>query len=819
MDALRGDLRYAIRALLRSPGFSAVAISTLALGIGLTTAVFSVVDTVLMRPLPFADGERIVVVWETLRDISRGSASPGHFRDWTEQSTVFEATAAARATTYNLADAGDPERVSAMRVTPGYFRVAHIPAVVGRYFAEQDVDAEERVVILSHGLWQSRFGSNPSIVGRTIRLSGEPFTVIGVASPTYALTDPGRAGLAGGFSAQLWTPLTFTPEERSNYGLRAFLVLAKLKPGISRDAAQADLEPITRRIAERNPIEMVSRWVDIQPLQDVLVGNVSMPLLLLFATVAFVLLIGCANIAGLLLARATARRKEIAIRASLGGSPSRIARQLLTESVTLAVAGGCLAIVVAQVAIRFFVNNAPQNVPRLGDAGLQPEVLLFAMAVTAMAAVVFGLAPAVRAARTDLQSFLHHGQNSFAGISRDRLRSLMVVGEVSLTAVLLVCAGLLVRSALNLREVPFGFDAQNVLTARLALPTARYQEADTIADAYRRMLEHIRAIPGVSVASASTNVPLGGNSVDAVITAEGKTFRPDALPSPHIRLVAEDYFQAVGMRIVRGRSLESSDMASGAAHVLVINERLAAILWPGEDPVGRRVSAWTAGPEPEWREVVGIVGDVRTFGRQFAVQPEMFMPYTQAPQGAWDVFQRSMVLTVRPSSSWAETYVTSLRHAVWAVDPSLPLYDVRTMANIVVASTTTGRFYMRLIALLAVTGLGLAALGLYGVIAYFVSWRGREIGIRVVLGARPSGVVRMVIRHGLTTTFAGIVIGLGAALMLTRLMTRVLFEVEPSDPQTFIAVAILLLMTTLLASYLPARRAARIDPVVALRAE
>lgn len=820
LDQFRQDVRYGLRMLRRSPGLTSIAILTLALGIGLTTAVFSLVHAVLVRPLPYADGERMVIVWETLRDFAAGSASAGHFHDWTEQSTVFEATAAARGATYNLADAGEPERVTGMRVTPDYFRIAHIAPALGRYFTSVDVEAGERTVVLSHGLWQRRFGGDPSIVGREIRLSGEPFVVAGVAPSTYALTDPDRVGVVGGFSAQLWTPLTFLPEQRLNYGNHNLLVLAKLKPGISRATAQADLERVTRNIAERNPRAMESRGVNVQSLREVLVGNARRQLFVLLAAVGFVLLIGCVNIASLLLARATTRGKEMAIRASLGGGQPRIVRQLLTESLMLALAGGLAALIVAELSIRFFVTSGPANVPRLRDAALHPEVLVFAFGITLIAAAVFGTAPAIRAARTDVQRSLRAaGTTSLHGIAHDRVRSVMVVMEIAVTVVLLVGTGLLIRSAVRLQQVPLGFNAHDVLTARLALPAARYREAEVVTEAYRRMLDSLRSTRGVARAGASTNVPLGGNSTDAGVTVEGKTFPPNALPSPHIRLVTDDYFEAIGMTIIRGRSLQPSDMGPGAPRVVVINERLAAILWPGEVPLGKRVSGWTAGPEPEWREVVGVAGDVRTFGQSTPVQPEMFLPYTQAPTGSWEVFQRSMVLVVRSAEDWPETYAAAMRRAVSAVDPSIPLYDMRTMERLVVNLTAPRRFYMRLILLLAATGLGLATLGIYGVIAYFVTQRTPEIGLRLAIGAERREVVRMVVGHGLRMSLAGIVIGLLAALMFTRVMTSLLYDVQPTDPQTFLSVAGLLVVTSVVASLVPAATAARVDPLVALRYE
>jgi putative ABC transport system permease protein len=819
-DQLRQDVRYGLRMLGRNPGFTLVAVLTLAIGIGLTTAVFSVVNAVLLRPLPYADGERIVLVRETFRDLNRGNASVGHFHDWSEQNTVFEHTAAGQAVTFNLADDGDPERIRGMRVTAGYFQVAYIPPAVGRYFTSDDVEAGERAVVLSYSLWRSRFGGDASIVGRQIRLGGEPYTVVGVAPSAYALTDPARVGVVGGFSAQLWAPLTFPADQRANFGSHYLLVLAKLKPGVSHAGAQADLERVTRGIAERHPKEMESRGISLQLLQEDLAGNVRTQLFVLLAAVGFVLLICCVNIASLLAARATTRRREIAIRAAIGGGQPRIVRQLLTESVVLALAGGLTALIVARLAIDFLVNSGPETLPRLRDAGLQPEVLVFALAVTGMAAVAFGLAPAIRAARTNLQGSLRDGgKTALNGGVRDRMRSVMVVAEIAIAAVLLIGTGLLVRSAEKLQQVPLGFNPHDAITARLTLPAGRYRDDQMVADAYGRILEPLRGAPGVRHAAASTNIPLVGGNADASTVPEGKPMPSGSAPTPGIRLVTDDYFEAIGMTMASGRSFEAADVAAGGRRVVIINERLAAALWPDDTAVGKRLSTWSGPDDPEWREVIGVVRDSRSYGQSSPVPMELFIPYTQPPPGGWNAFQRSMVLVVRTGEDWPETYVPLMRRAVRDVDPTVPLYDVRTMESVVVNVTANRRFYMRLILVLAAAGLGLAMLGIYGVIAYFVTQRTPEIGLRLAMGAGRREVVRMVITHGLRTALIGVAIGVPAALMLTRVMTTLLLEIKPTDPATFVAVAVLLVATSAVASLIPSMKAARVDPLVALRHE
>ena len=817
LDQVGQDVRYGLRTLARNPGFATVISLTLAVGIGLTTAVFSVVNAVLLRPLPYADGERIVLVRETFRQI--GNASVGHFYDWTEHSTVFEHTAATQGVTFNLADEGDPERVRGTRVTPGYFHVAYLPPAIGQYFTQQEVDAGARVVVLSHSLWQSRFGNDRAIVGRQIRLNGEQFAIVGVAPAAFALTDPARAGVTGGFSSQMWTPLTFTPEQRVNFGSHYLGVVAKLKSGVTLEQAQGDLERVTRGITERHPQEMNGRGVMVQALQEELVGDARTQLLVLAAAVAFVLLIGCVNIAGLLISRSTSRRREIAIRSSLGGGRPRIVRQLLTESALLALAGGLTSLLVAAITIQFLKTNGPETLPRLREAGLRVEVLLFALGVTGGAALLFGLAPAVRAARTDLQSSLRDGGRTFSGLGRDRLRTIMVVAETAITVVLLIGTGLLLRSADKLRQVPLGFNAHDVITARVSLPAARYGSDETVAEAYGRILAPLRVTSGIQHAAAATHLPLVGDNADATTIAEGRTYAPGSEPSPMIRLVSDEYFEAMGMTMVSGRSLQAIDVAPGSPRVVVINEQLATTLWPGENPVGRRLSTWYGRDNPEWREVVGVVRDARSVGQRFPVPMELFIPYTQAPLGAWNAFQRSMALVVRSGENWPETYVPAIRQAVRDTDPSVPLFNVRTMEGVVVAVTANRRFYMRLVLMLGATGLFLAMIGIYGVIAYFVAQRTTEIGLRLAVGAARRDVVRMVVRQALRVALVGLLIGVPAALMVTDVMAALLYETEPTDPLTFAGAALILLATSLLASLIPSVRAARVDPLVALRHE
>jgi putative ABC transport system permease protein len=801
----RHDFRFAIRQLTVSPILTTVLVLTIALGIGSTVAIFSVLYAVVLRPLPGDESERIVRVYETWREFRTGGASAGHFHDWTEQGTVFEHTAAMTGGTYNLSD-GEPERVAGMRATPGYFRVMHITPVLGRYFTEADTAGDARVVVLSHGLWQRRFGGDPSIVGRSVTLNGQAHTVVGIASPEYAMTR---------FTPQLWTPLVFaSPRLRENYGSHSLGVVGKLRAGVTRDVAQADMERVTRGIAQRQPKEMEGRSVNVVPVSEVTLGNIRPRLYIMLASVTFVLLIGCVNVANLLLARASTRRREMAIRAAIGGGRWRIVRQLLTESVVLAFVGGAAGVGLAYLSIRLFVAFAPPNVPRLQDAGLQMEVLLFAGGITLLTGLVFGMAPALRAARENLLTPLREGGKSSLPPARDRLRGVLVVGEIAVALVLLVGAGLFLRSGWRLQQVPLGFDASRMLTARVALPPERYRSDEAVADAFRRMIEEARSMPGLQRIGAATNIPLLGAGPDAGAQIEGKPFTPGQAISPLVRLVTDEYVEAIGMSLERGRTLQASDMTPGAPRVVMINQQMARLAWPGEDPIGKRLSTWT-GPEPEWREVVGVVGDVRSLGVDTPPRPELFMPYTQPPPMAWGAFQRSMALVARTAVE-PGAHAPTLRRVVRTVDASLPLYDVMTMEDALGADGAGPRFNTWLLSLLAAAGLLLSAIGIYGVITYFVTQRIPEIGLRLALGATPRSVLMMVVRHGATLAVVGIVLGLAGALAITRTLTTLLFEVTATDPPTYAVGAAALFTIALLACAVPAMRAVRVNPMRSL---
>jgi len=799
---VRQDATYALRMMRSNPTFTAAIVLTLALGIGATTAIFSVVNAVLLRPLPYADSERMVVLWERVGQ-GQGRASAGHFHDWSEQSTTFTATSAWQQRTFNLTD-GEPVRLLGARVTPSFFQVAHMPPAAGRYFLPTET-AASRVAVLTHTVWQTRYSGDTAIIGKEITLNGEKHTIVGVTPAAFTMTQ---------FDERLWTPLTFAPEQRTNYGAHSFMVLGKLKPGVSIDQAQRELERITEGIRQREPRNMQDRGVRVQSFTDVLVGDYRTQLWVLLGAVSFVLLIGCGNVASLLLARAASRRKEIAIRGALGGARGRLVRQLLTESFLLSLVGGAAGLLVARFGVRFLVGMGPTWVPRLSEAGLQLDVLAFALAATVACGLLFGLAPALRATRVDLQSELRDGGRGSRAAVRDRARAALIVTEIAVALVLLVSAGLFIRSAQRMQSVPLGFDPSGVTMMRVALPADRYDSAQAVQAGFTRIVEAVRAIPGVQNAAASTRVPMWGQSIDFGVTVDGRAPNPDRVDVGHARLVTAGFIEVIGIPLKRGRTLRDSDLLAGAPWVIVVNETFARRLFGNEDPIGKRISGWTNGPNPEWREIVGVVGDVRAFGRENDIPPEIYMPMSQAPPGSWNAFQRAM--TVIAKARPGTTIAPALRTAVKNVDPLLPLYDLQTMDDVLAQSSATRRFNTMLLSMLGLTGLVLAAIGIYGVIAFFVTQRSHEIGVRVALGATTANVMRIVVGQAFALAALGILIGGVAAFWATRVLGTMLFQVNARDPIAYTAAAAVLLVVALAASWLPARRAARVDPVKAL---
>ncbi|HEX8115778.1 MAG TPA: ABC transporter permease, partial [Pyrinomonadaceae bacterium] len=755
-----------------------------------------------LQPLPYKDADRLVIVWEDNTKLGFPNDTPAvaNYIDWRDQSTVFEGMAALADLSINLTGAGEPERFDGKRVSANFFSLLGVEPLLGRGFlAEEDAPGANHVVVLSHGLWQRRFGSDKGLVGKSITLNGEGYTVVGVMPPGFKFMNE---------DVGMWVPVAFTPQQKANRGSHYLQVVARLKPGVTVEGAQAEMSTIATRLQQQYPEQNTDLGASVVPLHEEVVGKIKPALLVLLGAVGFVLLVACANVANLLLARAAARRREVAVRAALGASRWRIVRQLLAESVLLSGLAGALGLLLAVWGVELLVGLDPAGVQRAGEVTLDWRVLAFTLGLSVLTGILFGLAPALQASKADFVESLKEGGRSGQGLARSRMRSALVVGEVALTLVLLVGAGLLLKSFSRLLAVDPGLDPHNVLTLDVALPPAKYKEPQRIKDFYERLTQEAAALPGVQAAGLVSILPLAGDDSSNFVQIEGRApLPPGQAMRAGRRNVSADYFRAIGIPVKRGRALAASD-AEGAQPVLVINESLARSFFPDEDPVGKRVRT---GDKSPWVEIVGVVGDVRHRGLDVDARPEMFFPHTQTPS-------RRMTLVVRSSGDPA-ALAAPLRERVRSIDRDQPVGNVKTMEEWVSESVASRRFTAALLGVFAAAAAALAALGLYGVVSYSVAQRTHEIGLRVALGARPRDVLRLVIGQGMTLTLVGTAVGVAAALALTRVITGLLFGVGATDPAVFVAVPLLLLVVALLACYLPARRATKVDPMVALRYE
>jgi putative ABC transport system permease protein len=807
METLFQDLRYGARTLLKSPGFAAVAILALALGIGANTAIFSVVHSVLLRPLPYADAARLVYLMETSQQHDSAVSVP-NFNDWRDQNQVFDALAASRLTSFNLTGAGEPERLQGRMATVNFFRTLGGSVAAGRDFLPEEARAgASPVVILSHGFWLRQFGGDAGVIGRQLTLNNESHTVVGVAPAGFEYDSP----------VDLFVPLDswahpVTKERGSHPGIYA---VGRLKPGVTIEEARAQMSAVMGRLSAQYPDTNQGKGAKLVPIYEHVVGDVKPSLFVLLGAVGFVLLIACANVANLLLARSTARAKEMAVRAALGATRGRIVRQLLSESVLLSLAGGTLGLLLALWGTDLLTNMIPEGVPRLRHTAISLPVLGFTLAVSFLTGLLFGSFPALHASNPDLNDALKEGGRSSTG-ARSLARSLFVVAEVALALVLLVGAGLMIKSFARAQSVEPGFDPENLLTMHLSLSGEKYQ-GQKIANFFDEARRRIEAVPGVKSAAFSNGLPFYGAGSTSFLV-EGKPQPPKGEEPTAIEYVTTPgYFKTLGIRLLRGRYITEQD-TKGAQMVAVVDEDFARRFFPGEDAVGKRFKLFRDGYTAT--EIVGVVGHVKHFGLDAPepYQSEFYFALAQLPDQYIARMAGGMSLAVKTDGD-AAAMGGAVRRALLSVDADQPVYEVRTMADAISESLAPRRFSMALLAVFAAVAILLAGVGIYGVMAYRVTQHTREIGIRMALGAQPGDMMRLVVGQGMLLALAGIGVGLVASFALTRVMSGLLFGVSATDSQTFAAVSALLAATALLSCYVPARRATKIDPMVALRYE
>jgi putative ABC transport system permease protein len=798
MDAFLKDIRYGLRSLLKRPGFTAIAVITLALGIGVNTAIFSVINAVLLRPLPYVEPARLITF--------RSNQSAPDLADVEAQSHTFSKLGGEVRQALDYTAGSEPTQIQTGHVSGGFFETLGVKAERGRVFtADDDKTGGPFVVVLSQELWRRQFSGDEQIIGKTIPLSGNVYTIIGVMPAGFASPRD---------NTEAWTPVHVSNPVAAQFrGVHFLRTYGRLAPGVSIDQARAEMRVIDKNLAAQYPADNKNRSTVLVPLHERIVGESRQSLLVLFAAVSLVLLIACANFANLLLARSAEREREFVIRAALGAGRWRLMRQLLTESVLISLAGGAIAVLLAIWGTGLLVALKPENLPRLQEIGVDLRVLAFTFGISLLTGVLFGLLPAWTASRGGVSEALKEGgRSATAGGARQRLRSTFVIAELAVALVLLVGAGLLIKTFWKLRSVEPGFKPDHLLTMRVELPEARYKEVAPQTRFRVQALAAINSLPGVQAAMVS-ELPLSGDDLDHDFLIEGRPpIAPGDEPSLQTRSVMGDYFHTMQIPLRVGRDFGPQDFADNAPLVGITNDAMVRQYFPNEDPLGKRVR-WARDREVHWITIVGVVGDVKHFGLDLPELPALYSPYTQiAPWKRW------MRLVARTQSEPA-AMAQAVKQQVWKVDSQLPLTKVQTMNEVAASSFAARSFNMLLLTIFAGLALVLAAVGIYGVMSYAVTQRTQEIGIRMALGARAPDVLKLIIRTGLTLTLIGVVIGLGGAVALTRLMTTLLFGVTPTDKLTFAVVSAVLILVALLACYLPARRATKVDPMEALRYE
>jgi predicted permease len=813
METLLQDIRFGYRMLLKAPGFMAVAVIVLALGIGANTAIFSVVNTVLLRPLPYLQPDRLVQVWHTppqssFPGLTRFSVSPANYLDWVNQNHSFEQMAIYGFMSFNLTGKGEPESILATRVSSNFFSVLRTQPMAGRVFSsEEDSSGHGNVVVISHSFWQSHFGANPNTVGQTISLNSEPYTIVGIMPAKFAFptsSDPK-------FQTQMWAPIAWSDKDRAVRGNHNFLVIGRLKLDANLEQAKAEMNTISSRLEQQYPADDRGWGATVIPLREQMVGEVRSALMILLGAVGFVLLIACANVANLVLVKTLARQKEIAIRTALGASSFRVLRQILAETLMLSLGGGLLGLAVAHFSVRLIVAFLAQQLPFAANISLDVSVLGFTLLVSLLTGVIAGVVPAFRATKTNLNDSLKAGLGrTDADSGSNRTRSVLVVSEMALSLVLLVGAGLMIRSLSHLRNVDPGMDTRNVATTDLQLSRVKYAKPVQQLAFYDQLVQRLRTLPGVESASAIDIMPLSGGGSTQPIAVEGRPMVPMAeQPEVPVRVVEPDFMRTMHIPLLQGRMLNSAD-TEDRPQAILISDAMAKRIWPGENPIGKRLTL-TFFPEKS-REVVGVVGNVKQDGLDVAEPAAaLYLPMAQAA--------RPFMTVVMRVAAQQGNLAPAIANAVHEIDREQPVNDVVTMDMVMADSISHQRFNMLLLGAFAGLALLLAAIGLYSVLAYSVRRRVREIGVRMALGAQRMDVIRMILGQGVRLALIGVVIGVVAAFVLTRLMANQLFQVSATDPLTFIGVAVILVLVAIVACYIPARRAAKVDPMVALRYE
>jgi putative ABC transport system permease protein len=816
METLFQDLRYGLRMLLKNPGFSAAAVLALGLGIGGNTAIFSVVNAVILRPLPYKDPVRLVELRRSDRHTGLALKWPAtqtsypNFLDWRDQSQSFENLGAYWVPIpFNVAGEARPEMVSGLRVSYGVFAALGVQPILGRiFFSEEDQPGRNDVVLLSHGFWQRRFGSDRSLIGKTITVNYRPHTVVGVMPPgfNFPLVLPNRPSE----EMALWVPLG-TELRNEPRGWNRYLVVGRLNPGISIEQAQQDLDRVSARLARQYPDTNKFMGAKVVSLQEQGVAGVRPALLIFSSAIGFVLLVACANVANLLLARAAARSREIAIRQALGACRFRLIRQFLTESMLLGLIGGTSGLLLASWGIGILTAMGPKTIPRLAETTIDVRVLGFTLLLSLLVGILFGLVPALQASRSTLKEALKEGgARSVTAFRGRRIGSFLIVSEIALALVLMMGAGLLIKSFMRLLQVDPGFQTEKILTMAIWLPQSKYPHPRQWAAFFQRVLEQVETLPGTEFAGLVNGAPLGLGSSHPGFVIEGRPPSAPGEPGPNAdhRVISPHYFSTMGILLLKGRWFTLHDK-EGTPDVAIINETAAQSYWPNEDPIGRRLGFGY--DRFRWRQIVGVVKNVKQYGLDKPSEAEMYFPQLQEPSPF-------MVLVVRATSD-PNKLIAAVQSQVWAVDKDLPVFDVKTMDERLSNSVSERRFQMLLLGTFAAIALLLAVIGIYGVMSYSVTQRTHEIGIRMALGAQQQNIFKLVAGQGMILTVVGVAIGLAGAFALTRLISGLLFGVVPTDPPTFVAVPLFLAAVALLAAYLPARRAAKVDPLVALRHE